>query len=288
MGLSDKMSLVLLDDMDKTYASPDIINRNTLRFSYWGLYEDYLYMKYRRMDAVSKKQLLAGYASETFGSYARFLLAPDYMQPLLFGQEFLNDIENMYNSFDHDKMLAYLKENYPATGYISAIEKRLAEKAREKPAADTNEEEITFLSNDTITTLSDVAQLDALKGNYIYVDLWASWCMPCIKAFQYKDDLAALFSKYNKNIVKLYLSIDEDNKDEVWRKSVANFQLKGYNLRTSQALYDHISQQLYKGGSVAVPRYLLIGADGTILHDRLPDPGKMKQLEQVLDGILVN
>jgi len=56
-------------------------------------------------------------------------------------------------------------------------------------------------------TLSDFeAQVASHKGKVIYVDFWASWCVPCRKSFPWMNEIQ---SKYNnKNFTVLSVNLD--------------------------------------------------------------------------------
>ena len=75
-------------------------------------------------------------------------------------------------------------------------------------------------------------------------------------AFEHILNLAAilhgLFVKYGK-IIPVYISVDEENKTELWKKSIENFQLKGYHLRASQTLLKEIEDKIFAGkGMISV------------------------------------
>lgn len=48
---------------------------------------------------------------------------------------------------------------------------------------------------------------DAAVGKFIYIDNWATWCLPCIEGIPASKELAI---KYKDNIQVIFISIDED------------------------------------------------------------------------------
>lgn len=60
-------------------------------------------------------------------------------------------------------------------------------------------------------------KLSDLAGKIVIVDVWATWCTPCIKAFPELNSLAVKFSN-NSDIVFVALSIDSDR--AIWEKMV--------------------------------------------------------------------
>lgn len=61
------------------------------------------------------------------------------------------------------------------------------------------------------------------RGKYVYVDMWASWCVPCIKEIPYLKTLEKELQ--NDNVCFLSLSIDTN--EAAWKKKVADLGLEG-------------------------------------------------------------
>ncbi|MDR1742434.1 MAG: redoxin family protein, partial [Dysgonamonadaceae bacterium] len=142
-----------------------------------------------------------------------------------------------------------------------------------------------FLDDKAISSFRDLAQTHELKGGYVYIDLWASWCSPCLAQFKYNGQLHELLAGYG-NIQTVYISIDEDREEKTWRKQIDFHSLDGYHIRASKPLVNYISSALYEGKSVAVPRYLILNKNGDILDANLPRPSQITQLKEVLDQVI--
>jgi thiol-disulfide isomerase/thioredoxin len=55
-----------------------------------------------------------------------------------------------------------------------------------------------------------------LKGKYVLIDFWASWCVPCRRSF---PRMREVYKKYKDDGFEIYnISIDEDK--EAWLKAV--------------------------------------------------------------------
>lgn len=61
------------------------------------------------------------------------------------------------------------------------------------------------------------------RGKYVYIDLWASWCVPCIKEIPHLKKLEEELQ--NKDVV--FLSVSIDRSEEAWKKKVSELGLKG-------------------------------------------------------------
>ncbi len=106
--------------------------------------------------------------------------------------------------------------------------------------------------------------LSSLKGKVIYVDLWATWCGPCMVEMPYYEKLKLQY-KDNPNVVFVSLSIDDSEKP--WKKSIDERKADGY-----QWLINRSKLQAYN--IVGIPRSLLIDKDFKMVDMDAPMPSK--------------
>lgn len=70
-------------------------------------------------------------------------------------------------------------------------------------------------------------KLSELKGKYVYIDLWATWCAPCRAEIPF---LKKIEEKYHgKNIEFVSVSIDVAKDYEKWKKFVSDKSLGGFS-----------------------------------------------------------
>jgi len=274
-------SLAVMERMDDLYRQNLRLSR-PFAYYYTFPYDDYFRLKYKTLTIGEKEKLLASYDKEAFGHYAYYLLAPERMQLKLFGNICIEQLQNRYNNVNAGKLLAYLKQKFPNSEYEKIITDIMQAQRKQDQAKAVQK---TVIESNKIKSLRDLAQVPGLQGNYIFVDLWATWCMPCIHEFQYKDDLHGLFVKYGK-IIPVYISVDEENKTELWKKSIENFQLKGYHLRASQTLLKEIEDKIFAGKGMPIPRFILLSPEGAIVDGNLPRPSRLNMLEESLNRYL--
>ena len=88
-------------------------------------------------------------------------------------------------------------------------------------------------------------------------------------------------------IIKLYLTIDNPHAEDVWRKLVYEYQLKGYHLMAGSNLKEEITKRIYKNKTVIeVPRYIII-KNGKIVeaYAFAPSDGN-KLIRQIIEKAL--
>ena len=108
-------------------------------------------------------------------------------------------------------------------------------------------------------------RLSALRGRYVLVDFWATWCAPCVASL---PEIAKLQAKYGKNdhLAILGLNIDDDPGHA--RAFAAQKELSWTQGFLGQA--QDKDEILSRYAVSSVPTYVLIGPDGKLV-DRSAD-----------------
>lgn len=116
-------------------------------------------------------------------------------------------------------------------------------------------------------------KLSDLKGKYVLLDFWGTWCAPCRKEI---PEVKALYKKHhNKGFEVVSIALEGAGKrtEERWRKAVASLGLDWkyhiFDPVTNFKLLDaKISSQLY--GVKEVPTKYLLNEKGQIIGVNLP------------------
>ncbi|WP_339654302.1 TlpA disulfide reductase family protein [uncultured Salegentibacter sp.] len=122
----------------------------------------------------------------------------------------------------------------------------------------------------------DEVSLDDLKGRITYVDIWATWCGPCIAEIPALKNLQKKFPDVN------FVSISIDRKSEIekWKKMIRDKKLEdSYQLIAFQ---DKKFQNDY--GINGIPRFILINRAGNLIDadaKRPSDPNIENQLSHL-------
>lgn len=123
-------------------------------------------------------------------------------------------------------------------------------------------------------------KLADLKGKYIYIDLWATWCAPCRAEIPYLQKLEEQY--HGKNIEFVSISIDKAKDNPKWKKFVTDKQLGGTQLFADK---DWESEFVVNYGVTGIPRFILIDPKGNIVSSDASRPSDPKLQEQ-LNGLL--
>ncbi|WP_046758004.1 TlpA family protein disulfide reductase [Kordia jejudonensis] len=115
------------------------------------------------------------------------------------------------------------------------------------------------------TTLAD------LSGKYVYIDVWATWCGPCIAEI---PSLKKVEEQYHgKNIQFVSISIDTEKAYKTWKEMVVNKELGGVQLIADNAWKSKFVTDYAIDG---IPRFILIDPNGNIVNADAPRPSDPK------------
>ena len=163
----------------------------------------------------------------------------------------LNSIDPMLNSY---------------RSYINAdlAMKRALPKGAPSPTFDDYEN-----INGEKTSLSD------LKGKYVYIDVWATWCGPCKAEIPFLKTVEKNY--HGKNIAFVSMSIDDDRShdgswekaNEDWRKMVKEKDLGGIQIFAPNGWNSEFVQNYKVDG---IPRFILVDPEGNIVSASAPRP----------------
>lgn len=120
--------------------------------------------------------------------------------------------------------------------------------------------------------------LDDFKGKVTYIDIWATWCLPCRGEIPALKELEKKF--HGKDVAFVSISIDQ-NKDE-WKEFVKSEDLKGVQLFAENAFE---SQFIQDYGIRQIPTFIIIDKEGKIVNADAPRPSS-DEIIGLLEGLL--
>lgn len=122
--------------------------------------------------------------------------------------------------------------------------------------------------------------LKSLRGKYVYIDVWATWCGPCKKEIPFLTKLEEEYG--NRNIHFVSLSVDVPADKDKWLDYVKTNHLKGIQVIAGNAFE---SDFIKKFNINSIPRFILLAPDGTIIRSdalRPSNPALKEQLDKLL------
>lgn len=291
----EKDSLDIANSIDSLFAlfpneNPQFIVRASKQRNGSNYLTQYFYHHFRnsRIDEESR----------CFYNLFPYLHATQEVQSTLIGRSLAASISLGVGEHLKENCTHFM-ERYPNSGYVALLKEYVKE-----PAHD-SEIDITVI--DGISSLSELAAVEQLKGKYILVDLWATWCIPCRREFEFKQPLDELVQSF-KDLVLVYISLDEGSSLQKWRDVARKYKLEGIHTVANKELQKDIRNKVFngtsnnvllpttftikdnaiEGHSITVPRYFLMDKNGRIVHNDLPRPGKMELLKSTLEKIVAD
>lgn len=129
------------------------------------------------------------------------------------------------------------------------------------------------------TTGKDIP-LAELKGKYLYIDFWATWCGPCIAEIPALETLQHDYA--GRNVAFVSISVDKIRDHRKWKDFVAGRQLQGI-----QVWVDDTNSRIFTDAFniKQIPRFVLLDPEGRIVDANAPRPSD-KRIRQLLDRSL--
>lgn len=217
------------------------------------------------------------YASFLFDQYRKFFTGDNlqYMQAqLIYEDEFQGSktpsIPQLYETY---------KAEFPNSPFLNVLEPGVKENLRFQNSRITDKDYHILTCDSTITSLEDAVK--PFKGKVVYIDVWATWCGPCLKEFQY---LPALKEKArNMDVVYLYISIDRPEERKKWEKTIAYHQLKGYHLLVNEKLGKSLYTELGNERQIlSIPCFVIIDKTGKIAIRHAAAPSEPEKVIEQL------
>lgn len=176
---------------------------------------------------------------------------------------------NFYYSISKDRTKAQdyfklIKNNLPNNDFVKMAREKLKTTLKIKKGVKSPSFTYKDYNNKT-HSLSD------FKGKYVFIDVWATWCGPCVKQIPYLKELEHLYS--NKDIVFVSISVDRPEAYEKWKKMISEKKLGGVQLFADKS-FDSKFIKAY--GISSIPRFILLDKEGKILNENTDKPSTEK------------
>ena len=254
------------------------VNGDYLR-SYRGIgffVNDLVMMQFTNLENGDLKEI-KDYASFLFDRYRKFFTGDNlqYMQAqLIYEDEFQGSktpsIPQLYETY---------RAEFPNSPFLNVLEPGVKENLRFQNSRITDKDYHILTCDSTITSLEDAVK--PFKGKVVYIDVWATWCGPCLKEFQYLPTLKE--KAHNMDVVYLYISIDRPEERKKWEKTIAYHQLKGYHLLVNEKLGKSLYTVLGNERQIlSIPCFVIIDKTGKIVIRHAAAPSEPEKVIEQL------
>jgi thiol-disulfide isomerase/thioredoxin len=119
----------------------------------------------------------------------------------------------------------------------------------------------------------EMVSLQDLEGKHVYLDIWATWCGPCVREI---PKLKELHEKYGEEIA--FVSVSVDPQKEKWENFLKARELEGYQLYSGKNFESEIISDYMVQG---IPRFVMIDPEGKIINVDAPRPSS-KETEKIM------
>ena len=127
---------------------------------------------------------------------------------------------------------------------------------------------------DYIDHAGGTKSLDDFKGKFVYIDVWATWCGPCLREVPFLKEVEKEY--HDKNIEFVSISIDVKKDFDKWKKMVVDKELTGTQLFADNNFNSEFIQAY---GIRGIPRFILVDPQGNIVKASAPLPSDKKLTE---------
>jgi thiol-disulfide isomerase/thioredoxin len=175
-----------------------------------------------------------------------------------------------------DKDIAYynlldsaLTKEYPNSVYVTLFHNK--NQSMQKVAIGSMAPDITLPD-----TSGNMVSLAGLKGKYVLVDFWASWCGPCKESL---PGLVKIYDEYkDKNFTVFSVSLDKFKPE--WEAAIKHFGLTWTQV-SELKYWDSKVVKLYNFDGI--PFTVLISPEGRIIDKKVSDADLEAELHSLLD-----
>lgn len=127
--------------------------------------------------------------------------------------------------------------------------------------------------------IDGLVHLEKLKGKVVYLDFWASWCVPCRKSFPWMHDIKQSYGDQGFEVIAVNLDKERKLADEFLAGMDVNFKVA----------FDESGESASRYKLRGMPSSYLIGRDGSVhaSHIGFRDKDK-RQLESAIKILLMS
>lgn len=238
---------------EKTVATPEINAMiKTVPLDDAGMLSNEVYFTYIRNKMISENTSDLDENTKTLQAIAK--LKPGTFKDKMLYWQLEKSIKEASSTEERNKLIADYAATFTNARYTLILNNKkriLASLTKGNPAPAF----VTVDMNNKQVTLAD------LKGKFIAIDTWATWCGPCRMQSPHFEKTAIKYKK--ENIQFIAISVDQNFGN--WLVSAKE--------KSKSVLQLHVNDidKFYTDYNIeGIPRFILIGPDGTMVNSQMP------------------
>ncbi len=259
-------TLILSETYDSFLQNIDINNPRHLAVpSYHQLLPLYLdfVVSAKKLDSINTKNVVKYYQIDQ-------LFSQNDIKSKLYinlAEEILNTSVDDFNTIQED----FFKKNIQPEDKIRTLAQNFSNVKHLVRGQNAPDDVFKSIKGDDIS-------FEDLKGKIVYVDVWATWCGPCLRELPYLEKKQEEYK--NKDIVFVSISVDESPLP--WEAMVKDKKMKGQQWHAPSAWQSALAQNYRITG---IPRFLIIDRGGKIFNAYAPRPS-FDEFDKVINEAL--
>lgn len=141
---------------------------------------------------------------------------------------------------------------------LAHIEANIAKVPADIPASDLSDIQIENLEGELV-------RLGSFKGKYVFIDIWSTYCNPCIGEIPYLQKLER--EMQGKPVVFLSISMDRDR--GIWKKFLDTHEMKHNQFIMTEGSKHPIWEKI---GLSGIPRFVLLDKECKVMYGQAYRP----------------
>ena len=168
-------------------------------------------------------------------------------------------------------------QSYNNSNYHNSLKSGLQQLAKTEKAKKSSKTRVGAVAPELNMVNPDgkIITLESLRGSYVLIDFWASWCGPCRRE---NPTVVRLYKKYKNKGFDVY-SVSLDKSKSKWVSAIAKDGLIWDNHVSDLKGWSSAATRLY--GFRGIPYTVLIDKEGKIIATRLRGAALERKLEEL-------
>jgi thiol-disulfide isomerase/thioredoxin len=173
----------------------------------------------------------------------------------------------------------------PRSNYMHQLKQYLSRLERSLLLGSNDSSIVVWKNYDSLSSVRDL--LTSFRGKVVYLDIWGTWCGPCKQELKHLPELKKRFA--GKEVVFIYLDMDDDIKDKDWREFILVNRMSGVHVRKNKTTILPFWEELLpndKEKRGLYPTYFIFDKQGQLAVPRAARPSDRERLYQQIESLL--